>query len=128
MGEQLAAAIQENLSIEDKLIAVAKAYITFGTANPALYHLMFSAEAGEKEDVHLQGRAMATLNILIMLLKQGQEDAVLKTRPLQGHAAACWAMVHGLTMLAINGLLLPEKVGENPIESALATLLEGLVG
>lgn len=128
MGEQLAAAIQGNLSIDEKLIAIGKAYITFGTANPGLYHLMFSAEAGEKEDVHLQGRAMATFNILIMLLKQGQEDGVLKTRPLQGHAAACWGMVHGLTMLAINGLLLPEKVGENPIESALATLLEGVVG
>jgi hypothetical protein len=62
------------------------------------------------------------------LLKRGQDEGVLKIRPIQGHAAACWAMVHGLTMLSINELLLPEKVGENPIEAALATLLEGLVG
>jgi hypothetical protein len=31
-------------------------------------------------------------------------------------------------MLAINGLLVPKKFGENPIESALATLLEGITG
>ncbi len=122
MGEQLTAAIQENLPIEEQLIAIAKAYIKFGTSNPALYQLMFSADAGEKEDE----RAMATLNILITLLKRGQEEGAFKIRPLQGHAAACCAMVHGLTMLAIHGLLEPEKFGENPIESALATLLEGI--
>jgi AcrR family transcriptional regulator len=128
MGEQLTAAIQGNLPIEEQLIAIGKAYIEFGVANPALYHLMFSADAGEKEEVHLHERAMATLNVLITLLKRGQEEGVLKIRPVQGQAAGCWAMVHGLTMLAINGLLLPKKVGENPIESALATLLEGVVG
>jgi AcrR family transcriptional regulator len=128
MGEQLTAAIQGNLSIDEQLIAIAKAYIKFGTSNPALYHLMFSADAGEKEDVHLHERAMATLNVLITSLKRGQEDGTFKIRPIQGQAAACFAMVHGLTMLAINGLLLPEKFGENSIESALATLLEGLVG
>jgi len=127
MGEQLAAAIEGNLSIKEQLIAAAKAYIEFGTANPALYTLMFSADAGEKEEVHLHERAMATLNVLITLLKRGQEQGAFKVRPIQGHAAACWSQVHGLTMLAINGLLLPEKVGENPVESALATLLEGLV-
>lgn len=127
MGEQLSAATQENLSVEEQFIAAANAYIEFGTSNPALYHLMFSADAGEKEEVHLHERAMATLNVLITLLKRGQEEGAFKTRPIQGHAAACWSQVHGLTMLAINGLLLAEKVGENPVESALETLLEGLI-
>lgn len=126
MREQLLAAIG-NLPVEEQLIAVAKAYIKFGISNPALYHLMFSAEAGEKEEVHLNGRALATLNVLITLLERGQKEGAFKVRPIQGHAAACWSQVHGLTMLMINGLLLPEKVGENPVESALATLLEGLI-
>lgn len=126
MRAQLSAALHENLSVEEQFFAAAKAYIKFGTSNPALYHLMFSADAGEKEEVHLHERAMATLNVLITLLKRGQEEGAFKIRPIQGHTAACWSQVHGLTMLAINGLLLPEKVGENPVESALATLLEGL--
>lgn len=122
MGVQLAAAIQENLPIEEQLIAIGKAYIEFGISHPALYQLMFRPDTEEKEDE----RAMATLNILITLLKRGQEEGAFKIRPVQGQAAACCATVHGLTMLAINGLLIPEKFGETPIESALATLLEGI--
>ena len=41
-------------------------------------------------------------------------------------AAACWAEVHGITMLVIDGLFVPEKVGQNAIEEALTTLFEGL--
>ena len=45
---------------------------------------------------------------------------------MRGQAAASWALVHGFTMLAIDGQLLPEKVGAKPIDGALASLLEGL--
>jgi hypothetical protein len=34
--------------------------------------------------------------------------------------------VHGITMLTMEGLFLLEKVGPNPLDAALATLLEGL--
>ncbi len=122
MGEQLTAAIQENVSVEEQLIAIGKAYINFGISNPALYQLMFSPDTEEQEDE----RAMATLNILITLLKRGQDEGTFKICPIQGQAAACCAIVHGLTLLAINGLLVPKKFGETPIESALATLLEGI--
>ena len=127
LGVELTAALLDHLSVEEQLAVAAKAYIKFGNANPALYHLMFSGDAGDKEEVHLNERATATLNVLIALLERGQNEGVFKKRPVQGHAGACWALVHGLTMLSMNGLLLPEKVGDKPIDSALATLLEGLM-
>jgi hypothetical protein len=34
--------------------------------------------------------------------------------------------MHGITMLTIDGLLLPEKVGPKPLDAALMTLFEGL--
>jgi hypothetical protein len=37
-----------------------------------------------------------------------------------------FAQLHGITLLTIDGLLLPEKVGPNPLEAALVALLEGL--
>lgn len=126
LGVELSAAILDHLSVEDEFAIAAKAYIKFGNANPALYHLMFSSDAGEQDEVHLNERATATLNILIALLERGQKEGVFKNRPVQGNAGACWALVHGLTMLSISGLLLPEKVGDKPIDSALTTLLEGL--
>lgn len=34
--------------------------------------------------------------------------------------------MHGLALLDIDGMLLPEKVGPNALEGALTVLLEGL--
>lgn len=106
--------------------AGATAYVEFGMRNPALYRLMFSAEAGDVASVHTSARALKTLGILLGILERGQQAGMFKKRPIQGQAAACWAQVHGITMLAIEGLLIPEKVGNNPVKAALATLLEGL--
>jgi hypothetical protein len=63
---------------------------------------------------------------LINILERGQAEGCFRKRPLRGQAAACWAQVHGLTMLTIDGLLLPEKVGSEASPAALTTLLEGM--
>ena len=113
-------------SLRYEFFAVARAYVRFGTSNPALYRLMFSEEAGKTVDVHLSERALAAFGVLIEMLERGQAAGVLRRRDLRGQAAACWALLHGITMLTIDGLLLPEKVGPNPLDNALVTLLEGL--
>jgi hypothetical protein len=41
-------------------------------------------------------------------------------------SAACWSLLHGMTMLSIDGLLLPEKVGVEPLIAAFGTLMEGI--
>jgi hypothetical protein len=63
---------------------------------------------------------------LVELLKRGQAEGVLRKRPLGGQAAASWAQVHGITMLAVDGLLVPEKMGANALEGALSAFFEGL--
>lgn len=110
---------------KDEFMYVARTYIQFGIANPALYHLMFSTE-GKTESVKLSERALAAFGVLIGLLERGQSDGVFRRRPVQGQAAACWGLVHGLTTLAIDQLLSPEKVGPNAIEAAVSSLLEGI--
>lgn len=111
---------------QQQVLPVAQAYVQFGTDNPALYRLMFSAEGKTTAEVHLSEKAMGVFNLVIDLLGRGQADGTFRVREVRGQAAACWSMIHGLTMLAIDGLLLPEKVGSAPLESALGTLLEGL--
>jgi hypothetical protein len=114
-------------SLRDEFFAMARAYVRFGTSNPALYRLMFNVDADNKPaDVHLNERALAAFGSLIELLQRGQADGVLRRRDVRGQATACWAQLHGITLLTIDGLLLPEKVGPNPLEAALVTLLEGL--
>lgn len=113
-------------SIHDELKTAAQAYIGFGLANPSLYRLMFSAEASNSSDVHLSERALSAFALLLELLERGQKDGTIRKHPIRGQAAACWAQMHGLTMLAIDGLLRPEKVGPDAVEAALLTLREGL--
>lgn len=113
-------------SLRDEFVAMAHAYVRFGTSNPALYRLMFSADAGKAGDVHLNERALSAFGVLVELLERGQTGGILRKRDVRGQAAACWAQIHGLTLLSIDGLLLPEKVGPDALDNALVTLLEGL--
>jgi len=113
-------------SLRDEFFAMARAYLRFGKSNPALYRLMFSMDAGKAPDVHLNERALAAFRVLIELLERGQAKGDLRKRDVRGQATACWAQIHGITMLSIDGLLLPEKVGPNALDNALVTLLEGM--
>jgi AcrR family transcriptional regulator len=113
-------------SLRDEFFAVGRAYVRFGTSNPGLYRLMFSADAGKAVDVHLSERALAVFGVITELLVRGQTAGVLRKRDVRGQAATCWAQMHGATMLTIESLLLLEKVGPDPLDAALLTLLEGL--
>jgi AcrR family transcriptional regulator len=127
LREALAAARPDApVSLRDELAALARAYVAFGTDNPALYRLMFSAEEVKAAGMHLNERALAVFDVVLQMLGQGQAAGNIRTRPIQGQAAACWGLVHGMTMLAIDGLLAPEKVGTAPLDAALSTLMEGL--
>lgn len=115
----------EDLAAE--FVATAKAYLAFGRDNPALYRLMFGGEVASASDLHRDPRALGAFDAVIDLLTRGQASGLFRARPVRGQAAACWAQLHGLTMLGLDGLLVPEKVGENAVDAALETLREGLV-
>lgn len=127
LGEALSAAKPEAPeSLHDAITPLAHAYVTFGTTNPALYRLMFNAEEGKSVGMHINERAMAVFDVVLEILRRGQAAGSIRMRPIEGQAAACWGLIHGMTMLAIDGLLLPEKVGLDPLDAALSTLVEGL--
>lgn len=112
--------------IEAEFAEMAKAYLDFGTGNAALYRLMFGAEVASATRFHLDSRALGAFEIVIEVLERGQSAGLFRKSPVRGQAAACWAQMHGLTMLTLDGLLLPEKVGADAAEAALETLREGL--
>jgi len=112
--------------LTSEFFAMAEAYLRFGRANPALYRLMFGGELAPAGDLHLNPRALGAFEIVIDLLERGQAAGVIRKRPVRGQAAACWAQLHGLTMLSLDGLLLSEKVGDGAVEAAMETLCDGL--
>lgn len=109
-----------------QFIAAAKAYIQFAADNPSLYRLMFSADVDKKAFPKLDEAAATAFAELLGILERGQQSGAFKTQPVRGQAAATWALVHGFAMLAIDGQLLPEKVGAKPIDAVLTSMLEGL--
>jgi AcrR family transcriptional regulator len=113
-------------SVLEEIMPIARSYVAFGTDNPALYRLMFSAEEGRSAGMHLDERALAVFDVVLEMLGRGQAAGSIRERPVRGQATAAWALIHGVTMLAIEGLLAPEKVGPNPLDAVLSTLVEGL--
>jgi AcrR family transcriptional regulator len=127
LREEVSGAIERPLrSARAEFMAAAKAYIHFGTANPSLYRLMFSADVDKTAFPTLNEAGAAAFAVLLGILERGQQNGAFKKQPVRSQAAASWALVHGFTMLAIDGQLLPERVGAKPIDAALTSLLEGL--
>lgn len=127
LRESLSAAKSEApKTLRDEITPIARAYVAFGTDNPALYRLMFSAGEDKVVGVHLNERALAVFDVALETLRRGQAAGSIRKRPIEGQAAAWWGLIHGMTMLAIDGLLVPEKVGSAPLDAALSTLVEGL--
>lgn len=127
LRDELQAAIEgESESPKAQLIAAAKAYIGFGLSNASLYHLMFGSEINKSEHQALADASFAAFDVLLGILRRGQQTGAFKPEPVQGQAAACWALVHGLTTLELKQQLAVEKVGPKPTEAALAGLLNGL--
>lgn len=112
-------------SPRDQFVNMSHAYVQFGTDHPQLYKLMFSIE-GKTSNLALNNCALGAFRLLIEVLMRGQSVGVFRKQTIHGQAAATWGMCHGLTMLAIEQMLEPEKVGHNAVESALASLLEGI--
>ncbi|MBR0751192.1 TetR/AcrR family transcriptional regulator [Bradyrhizobium jicamae] len=108
------------------LLPMARAYVDFGTDNPALYRLMFGAEGVNRSDVHLSENAIGVLDTVTDVLQRGQSEGAFRRRAVRDQATACWSLLHGITMLSIDGLLLAEKVGLEPLDAAFRTIMEGI--
>ena len=73
-------------------------------------------------DVHLKRSGTRRVWRVDRIAGAGPTEGVVRRRDMHGQAAACWALMHGITMLTIDGLLLPEKVGpESPGQRARHT-------
>lgn len=110
-----------------QFIEMSRAYVQFGTANPNLYRLMFSADARASASALLKEHGAAALEVLVELIQQGQREGWLREREAYEQTAAGWAHLHGVTLLTIDGLLGPDTVrSEHAPDAALEVLLEGL--
>jgi AcrR family transcriptional regulator len=117
LRSELTAAVAKIADPRAALSKMSSAYVSFGIRNPVLYRLMFSVTPsgpGWRPEEVLTAW-MASRAVLENILRRGARlgifDASLTRKPeLQTAALYGWAVVHGLTMLAIDGLANIERV------------------
>lgn len=83
---------------------VARAYLAFARANPALFSLMFRDDRLRPDYPALREARAAAGDALASTLDLPQAGATLAA---VGEMAAAWSMVHGFAVLAIDGRLAP---------------------
>lgn len=134
--ERLAAALTtaaaaHPLDSRQEFLASCRGYITLGREHPAMYRLMFGQpQPGVGGQPELAAACQVAYDVLAASMERGIANGFFRDMPVQALASSVWAMVHGLTELAITGHLLAcgEAEGEEAriCESACALLLLGL--
>ncbi len=124
------AAAAEAEDPEAALLAIGLAYIGFGTENPARYRLTFGAMAGAPLSALMAEAAASAKAVLVGVIERGIREgrfAAADDSPAERDrlVLSAWSLVHGLTMLLIDGLAggdLPPSVPE----LVARTLLDGV--
>jgi AcrR family transcriptional regulator len=117
-----------------QLFALWRAYIHHGVENPALYRLMFGGYLSSTEDGRPtieQAAAEQTKGLLTEVIATGGlgraiANTARNERRIDGAILACWSLVHGLTMLLVDGLVGPPKKAGELSDNLVRGLLDGL--
>jgi AcrR family transcriptional regulator len=97
LAEAFRAAMSKAKPGHDAFDAMGRAYVRFALDNPALFRLMMSPVGGDRS----QGEAASMLGDTLADLGGARTSS--KTREIQRLKA--WAIVHGLAMLMLDGLV-----------------------
>ncbi len=103
-GQELARAAASTEDHWERLIALGRAYVNFGLQNPVYYQLMFVQRtdflmhhsAGESQP------RIAAFRILQQTVQEAIDAGVLRPGDAETYSDALWALVHGMTSLAIS--------------------------
>ncbi len=107
--------------------AMAKAYVQFAVAHPSHYRVMFGGfiESATKDE-NFMGEAGAAFHVLVDAIVDQQSKGLIRRDDPVLIARFTWALVHGISMLVIDGQLREtgqrEAVEQYAIERIRASL------
>jgi AcrR family transcriptional regulator len=130
--EQLVAELERaavrRTTLESELLAMAEAYVAFAMTHPAHYRVMFLPDVKESPDAD-ELRAVADRSFGMLQQRVARGRAGESERAHQVLATTVWAALHGLSLLAIDGILqnkFPEP--EKMMRSACLSIVRMVVG
>jgi AcrR family transcriptional regulator len=116
---------------DERLQAIGIAYVQYAIAHPCEYEVMFRySPKDENQYPALTEAGAKAFALLVDAIALGQEASVFRQENPRELALVAWSLVHGLSMLAIDGQL---KILESKTIEAIASfttqmLNRGLVG
>jgi AcrR family transcriptional regulator len=114
---------------QKRLQAIGVAYVQYAIAHPCEYQVMFRTSLeNEHKDSDLAKAATKAFSLLVDIIAEGQKAGVFRQDNSKELAQVAWSLVHGLSMLLIDGQL---KVPDHSSVEILANyttqmLLEGI--
>lgn len=125
----LSAGLRDDLSHREKLDTIGRGYVAFAKAHPALFLLMFRSERLDMARPTLRAASRAALEVLASALEPHGDGAMLEgelTLAQAGRLAAAWSLVHGFSMLLIDGRWKP-LVARLPDGTDAGALFEAII-
>ncbi len=104
----MAAAGRADLPPNERAMARAKAYVAYAQAHPGMYGLMFRTERLDYSRPSLHEAAEASFAGLAGAVAAGRQESISEDALTLGQAAViarAWSLVHGFTMLLLDGRL-----------------------
>ena len=106
-GEEMTSGLRDNADPEERMSVIGRGYITFALANPAMFQLMFRNERLDYDRPALLDASNAAFSVLSGSVGAQRQESVgdVLTIEQAASAASSWALVHGLSMLLLDGQL-----------------------
>ncbi len=103
-GQQLAAAAASTENPWERIIALGRAYISFGLEHPVYYQLMFMQRSDflTRQQTGDGQTRIATFLVLQQAVQLAIDAGVLRPGDAKGYSDVFWALVHGMVSLAIS--------------------------
>lgn len=100
----LLAGVRDDQSLRERLDAVGRGYVAFAKGHPALFLMMFRSERLDRTRPALSAAARAAFEVLAGALEPGETTAEEPLTMAQaGRLARAWSVVHGFSILLIDG-------------------------
>lgn len=125
---ELERAAARKTTLDSELLAMAEAYVAFATTHPAHYRVMFLPDVKQSADAD-ELRAVADRSFDMLQQRVARARTGESERAQQVLATTVWAALHGLSLLAIDGILqnrFPEP--EKMLRSACRSIVRMVVG
>lgn len=115
-----------------RMQAMGRAYVRFARAHPGLFSLMYRSEVLDPHRPALAEAIAGTRSVLVAAVLQRAQPAGLTPLQVAAQATAVWALVHGFSVLLLDGRLdntIKALPGKESAEGLLeAVLLAASVG